>query len=123
MNSPATKLAAKGTLVIAAITPKGASMPTKFETLEVIVSTFTSKFPVLQKITRIIAKIARVTAMPETLRTTCPTKYPATPPITSINNMGLIRSCILFPPCFADNLFPAVCAAGTPCYLLVTASY
>lgn len=100
MNRPATKLAAKGTLVIAAITPNGASTPTKLETLAVIASTFTSKFPVLQKITKIIAKIARVTAMPETLRTIFPTKYPATPPITSINNMGLNSSCILFPPFF-----------------------
>lgn len=104
MNRPATKLAAKGTLVIAAMIPRGASTPMNSVTPADIASMFRSRFPVLQNTMITMATITRVRVMPEILRNIWPAKYPAIPPIASINSMGLISSCILFPPHLADKL-------------------
>ena len=104
MNKPATKLAAKGTLVIAAMIPRGASIPTTSVTLAFIASRFRFRFPVLQNRMITMATITRVKDMPEILRNILPTKYPAIPPIASINRIGLNRSCIFVSTSFADKL-------------------
>ena len=104
MNKPATKLAAKGTLVIAAIIPRGASIPMNSVTLADIASTFKSRFPVLQNIMTTIATITRVRVIPEILLNILPTKYPAIPPIASINRIGLSSSCTFVSTSFADKL-------------------
>ena len=96
MNKPVMKLATKGTLDTRAIIPNGARIPTNSVILVVIESKLILTVPAYAKIIKAIAIIAIVTAILEILLTIKPAKYPDTPPITSTNKIGAIKSSISF---------------------------
>ena len=74
MNSPATKLATKGTLDNRAVSPSGPMMPNTLDMFVVMASKFMSSVPVYARAIRIKAKTPIVSALAEALLAMFPAK-------------------------------------------------
>ena len=74
MNRPATKLAAKGTLDISAVSPKGAMVPKTLDMFVSMASKFTSRVPVYARAIMAKAMSPMVSAMPEARLTSFPAR-------------------------------------------------